>query len=90
MGWYVNTGSNNPVVNHIGMTRARTNIKHCLSRRPGSGSASSMDKRTGVIYDTLQFTICDNNNANAVTNASLNILRAATGCISIGIAQVRI
>ena len=47
--------------------------------------------RAGLVTnDTLQPTACDTNKANAVTKASLRILRDATGCMSIGITQVGI
>ena len=83
-------GSNNHVVIQLGMTSARTNTSPCLRLTPGNGIASSMDNNTGVMKDTLQLTVWDTHKANAVTNTSLNILRAATGCISIGIAQIGI
>ena len=37
--------------------------------------------------DKLQFIVWEIHNENAVTPTSLNILRAATGCISIGVTQ---
>ena len=69
------------------MTSARMNLMPCFRLTPGRGIANNIVKSTGAIKEPLQLTICDTHSARAVTIASLNILLAATGCISIGVAQ---
>ena len=59
----------------------------CFRLKPGKGIASNIVKSTGAMKEPLQLTICDTHSATAVTIVSLNILLAATGCISVGITQ---